>query len=983
VRRALRGLASVLGLVAAVAGLPTLLVALVGWPLPHGLPAGSEIRSALGEGWRPGERFVLGVLAVVLWVLWAQLLRHLAAEIRLCRRAGTGWPLVATATPPGRSPTRRLAGWLVSGVMLAGPLTTAATAATPAIPVMLYTTRVLDVPSATAPATAPVPAATAPAQVAVASPEPSYVVRTWEERRDCLWTIAGRFMGDPLRWGELLDLNADVRQPDGRRLADDPRHWVYPGMQLRLPAGARIPDEAIVRRGDSLWSITERRLEAEQGGRPAGAAVRDAVAQVIELNRDRLADPADPDLLFAGQVLRLAPKQAPEARPEPAGADEVAPSVAAPPPPPAPPDAGSVPARSPAAAVPATGAPAAPRPAVDGPTAVSAEDGDHGRAVGALGTAGTMVAVGVAAALARRRRRRRAGLPRRAAEPPPPPELDGLRAELYLRADEDHAGRLHRALRDVARALAAAGSDARPRLVQVSPGRVEVVLSRPVVPPPPGWRAQASGTAWTLAGEPADTDTDGPAPAPALVSIGRPDPGTELYLDLEAEGVVCLTGDPDRVADVARSWILELATSPLAAGVSVLLAGPTLAAPGEDCRVRAVASWEEAAGDVGTWIDQSAALLGAHRWPTPLVGRLGAHDDGLAPLVVFAEPGEGPGLAEACRRVLDAAVTVTVVVVGAEVPGATTVRVEGAGLAIESLGLSCEAQALAEEAAGQIEALLDDASHVPCQLSFLPEPVPAPPLRVGADGDEYRDPPFEVLVRLLGEIEVVGGRQRLRPQQVAVVAYIALHAPVASDQICDAVWASETASRRRRLANTASNCRKALGPGHLPLADAEGRYRVGPGVVTDAELFRRRVAFAAGQGPAAARATLRGALELVTGPVFTTRQAERSSFVWVDLEQWMSDWELRVTEAAEDLAERCLDLGDTEGAVWAARRGLEACRTHTRLTKLLMEAHLANGDAEAARRVCESHQAALEKLELDDLGADLVEIYQAARGERA
>jgi hypothetical protein len=68
--------------------------------------------------------------------------------------------------------------------------------------------------------------------------------------------------------------------------------------------------------------------------------------------------------------------------------------------------------------------------------------------------------------------------------------------------------------------------------------------------------------------------------------------------------------------------------------------------------------------------------------------------------------------------------------------------------------------------------------------------------------------------------------------------------------------------------------------------------------------------------------------------------------------------------------------------VWAARRGLDACKTHGRLTKLLMEAHLANGDAEAARRVFESHQAAMEEFELEDLAAEeLVVAYQKARGD--
>ncbi|MGH9181874.1 MAG: hypothetical protein ACRDY5_09185, partial [Acidimicrobiales bacterium] len=411
-------------------------------------------------------------------------------------------------------------------------------------------------------------------------------------------------------------------------------------------------------------------------------------------------------------------------------------------------------------------------------------------------------------------------------------------------------------------------------------------MSRPVVPAPPGWRAEASGNAWALIGEPRDTVPESPAPAPTLVSIGRPDAATEVYLDLEAEGVIAVTGDEDLVVDVVRSWALELATSPLAAGVSVVIVGDRPARPPDTSRVRVVPTWAEAAGDVRAWVEQSAA-------------------DAL------------------CSKVLESQVAVVIVIVSGEAEGATRVIVGADGLSIPALGLTCEAQAVPDQVARRVEALIEDASRPDVQLSFLPEPPPAPPVAVGTAGDDYRDPPFEVLVRLLGEIEVVGGARKLRPQQTAVVAYIALNGPVAANRVEDAVWSAPTASRRKRLANTISACRVALGSGHLPLADADGRYVTGPGLVTDLELFRRRVAYAPGQTAEAAAATLRGALELVTGPVFTSRHAERSSFVWVDVENWISTWELAVTDAAEDLTGRCLDLDDLDGAVWAARRGLD------------------------------------------------------------
>lgn len=173
------------------------------------------------------------------------------------------------------------------------------------------------------------------------------------------------------------------------------------------------------------------------------------------------------------------------------------------------------------------------------------------------------------------------------------------------------------------------------------------------------------------------------------------------------------------------------------------------------------------------------------------------------------------------------------------------------------------------------------------------------------------------------------------------------------------MWSAPTASRRKRLANTISDARPSLGADHLPAA-SDGRYRVGSRVKTDLELFERRLAYARSQDPEAAIETLRGALNLVTDRVFTHRNADRASYAWVDTEKGISTTELKVTDTAEELAERSLDAGDVEGAIWAAKRGLVASSTHTRLTLLLMRSYFAAGDAKAAERVCESYVSALE-----------------------
>ena len=554
---------------------------------------------------------------------------------------------------------------------------------------------------------------------------------------------------------------------------------------------------------------------------------------------------------------------------------------------------------------------------------------------------------------------------------------------MVVNGDVDQVTRLHRALRDIATALGSQRSDARPRVVQVTSTRIEALLSHAVLPAPKPWRAEASGLSWELKGEPLDRDDDGIAPNPALVSIGRPDTETELYLDLEAEGVVSLVGPLDAVADVARSWVLELATSPMASGVSVLVIGEGLA-PAEDTsdRVRCVATWEEVEADALAWCGQSGALLKANRWATAVVGRVEAERaDDLAPLIILAAGVQPERLRALADAILDQQSVVVLVAVGGLLDGALRVEVSEGSLAIPSLGLACHAQTVPRIVAEQVDELLEDASRLPAQLSLIPEPPRSSPMMIGSAADEYHDPPFEILVRLLGDISVAGAAKSLKPKQIAVLAYIALHAPVTCERVQDAVWVTPTASRKKRLANTVSETRSVLGPANLPIS-VDGRYRVGQGVATDVDLFERRLEHASRQDDVSAAATLRGALELVDGPVFTYRNVDRMSYVWVDIDNWISTWELKVTDTAEELAQRYLDLDDSGSAVWAARRGLNTCQTHARLTQLLMQAHVAGGDRLAAERVLQSHRAVMEKLELDDDVEDLPEFCLEASGGR-
>jgi hypothetical protein len=63
----------------------------------------------------------------------------------------------------------------------------------------------------------------------------------------------------------------------------------------------------VVARGEHLWHVSEATLERHLGAPPDDAAVAAYLGRLIDANRDRLAVPDDPDLLFAGQELLVPP----------------------------------------------------------------------------------------------------------------------------------------------------------------------------------------------------------------------------------------------------------------------------------------------------------------------------------------------------------------------------------------------------------------------------------------------------------------------------------------------------------------------------------------------------------------------------------------------------------------------------------------------------------------------------------------------------
>ena len=77
-RQILRGVASLTAAIVLLLGVPLLLARLVGWPLPTSMPSANAFQQATQSGL--SDDVVINVLAVVIWVTWAQLVLAVAVE---------------------------------------------------------------------------------------------------------------------------------------------------------------------------------------------------------------------------------------------------------------------------------------------------------------------------------------------------------------------------------------------------------------------------------------------------------------------------------------------------------------------------------------------------------------------------------------------------------------------------------------------------------------------------------------------------------------------------------------------------------------------------------------------------------------------------------------------------------------------------------------------------------------------------------------
>lgn len=897
-----RGVAAALTLLLFVIGVPIALLALAPMYLPDTLPTWDRVRGMLTS---PDDgTLLLAVLAAIAWIAWAAFTTSVAVELAAGARRMTAprLPLIGGAQ---HAASRLIA---TAGILIA----VSSTGVAHAEPAHATAATAVAARPAVAPEHAPSPPVSVEPEAPHATPSqpvPALPVVT-VQRGDTLWGIAERHLGAGPRYTEIRDLNLGQTQPDGRTLVD--ADWILPGWQLLLPADAtgteqlpaqRAADRAstasvTVQRGDTLWAIAAEHL----GDGHRYREIADLNRGRIQADGDSLTDAA---LIRPGWVLALparaplatppvAPVEQPQPRNEPRdvakGGGAAGPDVdAAPDPAPTPPPPASKPEPEKDAAIaPQTETEKRPELSHGAQTnEASDEAGDSSTQAWFLGLS-ALAAIGIAGELTRRRHLQQRA--RRLGEgiPMPNPSSAAARAERSLRsaAPPLTIAAITTALNNLGCRCFDAGRDL-PRVGALLLDEHNLTLllleddPEPIEPftttDPRTWVASNDDIATD---EPIE-DPDRCAPYPLLVTLGHTERGT-LIVNLEAAGTLSIIGDDQVADDILRALVVEAATSDLSGQLCVCLE------PGDDLATLASA-FEAHRLTVRQADDERAtttAAVARHLADRGIDDSLQARGDRAAPdtwlPVTFVEQ---TVMGNACEPWAGAALA------SRHQPhdgSGWVIEAHDAGHAtLRPLSIDFQPQRLRQEQVADLHALLEVSLPPSAAAGESTELVPVdddvqtlrtvypPPPQTG-------DATPHLTIRVLGPIEIEGlpaTKEPLSPRMTELLVYLALHGPTTGADLDNVLWNGtriESATRNALVYRT----RRRVGRAVLPLADSDGRYRLGDGATTDWAQFQRVLADGLDPGSGQTVEKLSAALDLVRDRPF--RGIGAGEYAWAD-----------------------------------------------------------------------------------------------------
>ena len=994
-REIARGLGSATLLASLLVGIPILLIAGVGWPLPHGLPSGSDALSALKTGAVPAST-ILKSISVVVWILWLQLLAGLGIEVRAHLQGRVAPRVVFVPSFIQRLSTRLMgtALFVVFSVQNPG-------------------IAVADNQDLLAPAAI---------ELDIGSLDTQPVVHT-VERRDSLRLLAEQYLGDPDRWTEVFVLNQGRVQAVGGSLTDPAR--LQPGWELVMPADANLPtspgleaDEAAnnnpdpgisfaeaddslvtVEHGDTLWSLAAHHFDDPERW-----------VDIYESNQDIIQDPnmilpgwqlqipdGDAEPTIVEDSLQPLPKPTDPTTPplpEPTDRNALATpplpeptdhNVLATPPLPEPTDRNALatpPLPEPTDRNAPVAAYATARPTVVANIPPHSSDGDSAPSKEAMFTIGGLgvFASSLGWVLARLRRTQRRRLPN--GRMPLPPSQKAVQLDLQLQAasDPSNALFLDAALRVMSYRVA---DNPPPEIIGVTLDMtsVSIHLGSPA-DAPPGFHSSKDHMTWTLQKdgvlEPIIAEADGvPAPLPTLATFGKSE-GKECLLNLEHLVAVSLEGDSDAISDLCAAIATQLASSHLADDITVMCVGF-----GQELtvfeRVEYVPDVVSAIERIGHQQRQNQALLGNH---SPVPGsRIGSRADYWHPMVALIPH----RLDEEASRLLETCGSSVCVVAHGLEWAPWVVQFDEDGLLLKPIGLRLEIHGLGE---GDMAAFAELASSAKDTEGVA---LTVPKATLHDQAPSALDPlVVDIEVRVMGSVDVLGAAQPFTSRRALdLVTYLAFHPEGADrDQLRTQVWPSDDPPSESTLANTVSRARKALGTNddgepYLPRVSTKGIYVLRAEVGTDVGRFEALISSAQNDVSERGRERLQTALELVRGTPFTGGVGDM--YRWADF-GLRTRIDCQVDNTAHDLARRCIEVGDFHGA-------REAVMTSLRLVGVCEECYRWRLKA-AAENPTEVRQIMAELVgllrresdlpEADDLiSSDLLELYEQLMSGRA
>jgi DNA-binding SARP family transcriptional activator len=535
---------------------------------------------------------------------------------------------------------------------------------------------------------------------------------------------------------------------------------------------------------------------------------------------------------------------------------------------------------------------------------------------------------------------------------------------------------------------------------------LEILLDRPLPPPPP-WTGSGEGFRWRIGiNQVATVEPTGSAPLPALVPIGHAgDDGADVLLNLEAAGVLCVTGEADRAAGVVRALATSISGLSWAHAVNLLLVGFGSELDPVD-QVRSVST-------IGAAIDELlsiATLMGEVIGGTdPFLSRVGRRaGDGWPPTIVCCPQRPDPAEQAQLMALAGPGMGVAAVLAGPPEPAAWTIDVDSVPMIVQPLRLAVDPTVLDADDLDRIGKLYrialdesgagnDEAPYAELNVSAdrSPDPIarrltsldpsspdsgdgspdsepPVPPLMADharaitppdAVGAMAMHPSPVVLVRVLGTVEIDGAMLFKRAKSRELAVYLALHPNgVGESELDEALWPSDggrvVAPSTRD--STVSVARTALGgPSRLLPAQGHGRekrYQLSAAVSTDwASFCHLHRTGRADQDTV----VLCSALDLVRGRPFEGVIAART-YGWVHTEGHARHIEAEVADAADLAATLLLRAGRAVEARWAARRGLLADPYVERLWVRLMEAADQLGDSQEIERILDEMDVVLD-----------------------